>query len=89
MLKIKVLRTNNFRHARKNVAIICIIPLKSAIVINIISAVDYHSQSQCSCPADRQACQISGGVIGDRLGLKSSLTAKVFYYYLVVSIVYR
>ena len=51
MLKIKVLRTNNFSYARKIVAII-FIPLKSAIAINITSAVDYHSQIQCSCPAD-------------------------------------
>jgi hypothetical protein len=52
MLKIKVLHTNNFWYARKIVAIIFIMPLKSAIVMNISSAVDYHSQIQCSCPAD-------------------------------------
>jgi len=52
MLKIKVLCTNDFWHARKIVAIIFIIPLKTEIAINITSAVDYHSQIQCSCPAD-------------------------------------
>jgi len=45
MLKIKVLCTNNLWHVRKIAPVVFIIPLKSAIAINIASAVDYHKFS--------------------------------------------
>jgi len=90
MLKIEVLRNNNFWHARKIVAIIFIIPLISAIPININFAVDYHSQIQCSCPADTgRPAKFLAALSEIAKVSKNSLLSKVLYYYLVGSIVYR
>jgi hypothetical protein len=83
-----VLCTNNLWHVRKIAPVVFIIPLKSAIAINIASAVDYH--------------KFSAAILKTKAGLpnfrrhyrralkfkKNSLTSKVFYYYLFVSIVY-